>query len=166
MPTTAQLQTAATMYAQGKSIRTVAAEIGVSIGTAHNLKHREEIQTLIRNVQFDLIRANLAQAAQNQTDKIQAGKIITQKVVNGEELSGGSVKMMELAHHAEVKVLESTGIYPSHAQSISLTQIMIDARSELSPTVERLLVGHLQGGVIDVDGPDRVTIGPKAGDKA
>ena len=54
-----------------------------------------------------------------------------------------AVKLMELAHDAENKLLQATGIHQAHTQAIVLNNILVDNRSELSPAIESLLTKHL-----------------------
>ena len=161
-----QIATATAALACGKSQTETAIITGIPRSTLqYNIK-KDEIAALIKDCQARLIKSSLTKAIENQASKIELSAELVNKARHGEEMPDWSKTYAELGTRAEEKLLESVGIHPSHTQSISLTQIMIDARSELSPTVERLLVEHLQGGVIDVGDPDRVTIGLKAGDKA
>jgi len=154
--TTAQLQQAAIMRAQGISYQAIEETIGLPHSVAHRAFQKDEINQLIKQAQIDLISGSLRDAVANQAAKIQAAGKIVRTIADGKTLilPDGTTKLMELGARAEEKLLESVGIHPSHTQSISLTQIMIDARSELSPTVERLLVEHLGGDVIDVKSVD------------
>jgi hypothetical protein len=154
MPTTEQLQTAGSMYATGASERQVAAALGCSNANAHYLKHREDLQHIIKSAQINLIKNTVEKAVSNQTDRINAGSTITNKIIAGEKLNSGAVKLLELAQQCENKVLESVGIHNAHTQSIQVNNILVDNRSELSPAVERLLTAHIgkvEGQVIDVE---------------
>jgi hypothetical protein len=146
-----QLQTAITMRAQGESYNAIAAATELNKGTIFHKLEKDEINQLIKKAQTDLIKNSLTTAIQNQTNKIKSGARIAGDIDAGKDLSPGSVKLLELAHDAEGKLLQSVGIHPSHTQSIQINNILVDARSELSPAVEALLVNHITGkDVIDV----------------
>jgi hypothetical protein len=138
-----QLATVASQAIHGIPGSTIAHAMGVHPSTVSRNLRRDDIQQLIRDAQITLIQGSLSQAVRNQHTKIQASAIIAQKITDGKELSDGSLKLLELGHSAECKVLESVGIYPSHSQSITLNQILIDNRSDLSPAVEAMLARHL-----------------------
>lgn len=147
MPTTEQLQTAGSMYATGASERQVAAAIGCSPANAHYLKDRDDLQQIIKAAQINLIKNSVEKAVTNQIDKINIGDTITKKIVAGEKLNSGAVKLLELAQQCENRVLESVGIHNAHTQSIQVNNILVDNRSELSPAVERLLMQHMTGAI-------------------
>lgn len=138
-----QIQTAVTMKVNHASL----AEIGEATGfdKSHICRtfQKDEINQLIKQAQIKLIKDGLNNAIDNQIQKINASKTIVNKIVNGEELQTGAVKLAELGHDAEKQLLQSIGIHNAHTQSITLNQILIDNRSELSPAVENLLVSHL-----------------------
>lgn len=146
-----QIETAVAMRAQDKSYGEIAATIGLNKGTVYAKLQKDELNQLIKQAQNDLIKNSLQDAIENQTDKIKAGKKILQKIENNEKLAQGAVKVLELAHDAEGKLLQSVGIHPSHTQSIQINNILVDARSELSPAVEALLMQHISSNVIDVE---------------
>ena len=158
-----QIATAIAALITGSTQVAAAAAAGVPESTLrYNLTNKAEITNLIKTNQTHLIQSSLTKAIQNQIDKITISSDLAAKFRDNKDLPAGYKTYAELGTRAEEKLLESVGIHPSHTQSISLTQIMIDARSELSPAVERLLGQHLQGEVTDLD---RATIGPKEGDK-
>jgi hypothetical protein len=145
MATTDQLQQVAIMRAQGCSGIQIAEATGLPVRTTYNILQKDELNQLIKQAQNDLIKDALSIAIDNQVSKIKSGKRITTAIDNQQELSAGSVKLLELAHDSEKQLLQSVGIHPSHTQSIQINNILVDARSELSPAVEALLVSHFTG---------------------
>ena len=139
-----QIQTAATMKAQGESLRTIGAVIGVSHEATRQLLRKDELQQQIKQAQTYLINECLMTAVQSQATKIKASQTITNKILNEEKLTDGAVKLLELGHDAEKQMLQATGIHPSHTQSIQINNILVDNRQELSPAIESLLAKHLQ----------------------
>lgn len=136
----------------------IAEATGIPMSTAyHNLK-KDEINQLIKDCQLKLIASGLKKSVDHQIAKIESSARITAQIDAGaDKLPAGAVKLMELGHDAEKQILQSVGIHNAHTQSITLNQIMIDARSELSPAIERMLAGHLGGEAIDmVDTSDPV----------
>lgn len=150
MATTEQLQKLIIMRANDQSLGTISEATGLPPSTAYRYIQKDEINQLIKKAQTDLIKDALEIAIENQTAKIKSGKRIAGQIDAGKELSPGSVKLLELAHDSEAKLLQSVGIHPSHTQSIQINNILVDNRSELSPAVEALLMSHLKGDVIDV----------------
>jgi transposase len=142
---TQQIATAVNLKAQDASYRDIAAATGVSAMTAYRTLQKDEINQLIKQAQSNLIKKSLDTAIQNQIDKISAGANITKKIVNGEKLNTGAVKLAELAHDSEKQLLQSVGIHNAHTQSIQVNNILVDNRSELSPAVEALLIERLSG---------------------
>ena len=144
------------MKAQGESLRTIGAVIGVSHEATRQLLRKDELQQQIKQAQTYLINECLMTAVQSQANKIKASQTITNKILNEEKLTDGAVKLLELGHDAEKQMLQSTGIHPSHTQSIQINNILVDNRQELSPAIESLLSKHLQveGNVIDVESGD------------
>ena len=144
-----QIATATAALACGKSQTETAILAGIPRSTLQYNIAKDEIAALIKDCQAKLIKSSLAKAIENQASKIELSGTLVNQAQQGQDLPEGYKTYAELGTRAEEKLLESVGIHPSHTQSISLTQIMIDARSELSPTVERLLSAHLQGGVVE-----------------
>lgn len=142
-----QLQTAIVMRAQGEGYNKISDTIGLNKGTIHHKLQKDEINQLIKKAQTDLIKNSLTTAINNQTEKIKASAEIVKKVTQGEKLTDGSVKLMELGHDAEKQLLQSVGIHTSHTQSIQVNNILVDNRSELSPAIERMIMAHLGGKV-------------------
>jgi len=140
-----QAQTAATMKAQGASYQAIANALEIPKSTAYRYLQKDQINQLIKQAQTNLIQSALETAVNNQVSKIKAGSKITQAIENKEEITAGSVKLMELAHDSEKQLLQSVGIHNAHTQSIQLTNILIDNRSSLSPAIESLLTRHLLG---------------------
>ena len=166
MPTTQQLQTAAVMRAQGASYRDIGAAVNVDYSQIAKTLKKDELQQLIRQAQTDLITGSLTTAIQNQADKIKYSGLIAKKIAEriddkadkdnpATALPEGSIKLMELGHDAEKQLLQSVGVHNSHTQSITLNQIMIDARSEMSPAVEALLVRHFTEDVQEAEVVDK-----------
>ncbi len=151
MPTTAQLQTAAVMRAQGASYMAVEEATGIPHSVAHRAFQKDELNQLVNQAQFNLIKNALGDAVNNQIAKIKAGAKIVNKISNSEDLPQGAIKLMELAHDNENRLLSSVGIHQANTQSIVFQQMNIDARSELSPAIERMLVSHLGGDVIEAE---------------
>ncbi|MFA5340594.1 MAG: hypothetical protein WC332_02340 [Clostridia bacterium] len=139
-----QIQTAVTMRATQESYRDIAASIGVSAMTAHRNLQKDEINQLIKNAQTKLIQNGLDTAIDNQIKKIKLSQKITDQIDNGEELKSGAVKALELGHDAEKQILQSVGIHNAHTQSITLNQILVDNRTELSPAIESMLMSHMK----------------------
>jgi len=131
------------MTVQGDSIRDIAAATGVTHPAVVQWRQKDEFNQLIKDAQTTLIKDSLLTAVKNQSDKIIAGQNIIKNIVSGEKLNTGAVKLMELAHDSEKQLLQSVGIHPSHTQSIQINNILVDARSELSPAIEAMLVNHL-----------------------
>ena len=144
-----QIATATAALACGKTQTDTAVLIGIPRTTLLYNIAKDEIAALIKDCQARLIKESLTKAIENQTGKIELSGTLIDKARRGEVLPDWTKTYAELGTRAEEKLLESVGIHPSHTQSISLTQIMIDARSELSPAVERLLCQHLQGDAIE-----------------
>ena len=151
MPTTEQLTAAANEYALTGNQSAAARAAGLPRTTTMYHLQREEIQTLIRDCQLKLVQKGLAKSVENQLSKIDASQEITTKIRQGQELSDGSIKLLELGHDSEKQLLQSVGVHNSHTQSITLNQIMIDARSEMSPAVEALLVRHFTEDVQEAE---------------
>lgn len=143
------------MAAQDRPQTEIAAAVGMHQSTISRTLQKDELNHLIRKAQTDLIKESLSIAIQNQADKIKASGEITHKIRSGEELTTGAVKLLELGHDAEKQVLQSVGIHNAHTQSITLNSIMIDARTELSPTIERMLTAHLSGDIIEAEVVDK-----------
>jgi len=146
-----QIQTAAVMRAQGKSYQEIEQQAGIPHSVAHRAFQKDELNQLIKQAQNDLIKNALGIAVQNQSDKIVAGRNIIKQIESKEELAQGAVKLLELAHDAEGKLLQSVGIHPSHTQSIQINNILVDNRSELSPAVEAMLMAHISGNGQAID---------------
>lgn len=147
-----QIQTAVTMRATGASYKSISqATGGLNTGTIYHKLHKDEINQLIKKEQARLIRDGLSIAIDNQINKIRLSQKITAQIDNGEDLKSGAVKALELGHDCEKQILQSVGIHNAHTQSITLNQILVDNRSELSPAVEKMLISHL-GGKAQVEG--------------
>lgn len=149
-----QIATATAALISGSTQTAAAALIGVPLNTMRShIERRDEITQAIKDAQLRLITTSLNKAVDNQCNKISISAELAEKMRKNIDLPEGYKTYAELGTRAEEKLLESVGIHPSHTQSISLTQIMIDARSELSPAVERLLGQHLhlQGDVIEAE---------------
>lgn len=144
------------MRAEGASLQAIGNALGVTKQTAQYHIKKDQLQQLIKNAQTELINQSLMTAVDNQINKIKASQTITNKILNEEKLTDGAVKLLELGHDAEKQMLQSTGIHPSHTQSIQINNILVDNRQELSPAIESLLAKHLQveGKVIDVESGD------------
>lgn len=153
MPTTEQLQTAATMTVQGASLRDIGAATGVSFQSVSQWKQKDEFNQLIKEAQAKLIRNSLNDAVESQSLKIKAGKDIAQRIADCKEIANGAVKLMELGHDSEKQLLQSIGIHNAHTQSIQVNNILVDNRQELSPAVARLISQHfakVEGDTIDI----------------
>jgi transposase len=153
MPTTEQLQTAATMTVQGASLRDIASATGVSHVSVHQWKKKDEFNQLIKEAQTKLIKDSLMNAVESQSLKIKAGKDIAQRIADCKEIANGAVKLMELGHDSEKQLLQSIGIHNAHTQSIQVNNILVDNRQELSPAVARLISQHfakVEGDTIDI----------------
>jgi hypothetical protein len=138
-----QLQTAAIMRAQDISYRDIEAAIGVDHSVIHKQFQKDELNQLIKQAQNDLIKNALQDAVKNQVKKIKLSTKITDQINNNQELAQGSIKALELGHDCERQLLQSVGIHNAHTQSITLNNILVDNRSELSPAVEALLMSRL-----------------------
>lgn len=151
-----QAKTAVAMKATGASYQAIANALDIPKQTIYHRLQKDELQQLIKQAQSYLIKNSLQTAIENQANKIKAGAKIAQAIQDKEEISNGSVKLMELAHDSEKQLLQSVGIHPSHTQSIQINNILVDNRQELSPAIESLLSKHLQveGNVIDVESGD------------
>ncbi len=151
-----QIQTAAVMRVQGASYNQIGQALNLDGSGIFRTLKKDQLQHIIKQAQTDLIESSLSIAVQNQANKIKAGAKIAQAIQDKEEISNGSVKLMELAHDSEKQLLQSVGIHPSHTQSIQINNILVDNRQELSPAIESLLSKHLQveGNVIDVESGD------------
>ena len=151
-----QIKTAAVMRVQGASYNQIGQALNLDGSGIFRTLKKDQLQHIIKQAQTDLIESSLSIAVQNQANKIKAGAKIAQAIQDKEEISNGSVKLMELAHDSEKQLLQSVGIHPSHTQSIQINNILVDNRQELSPAIESLLSKHLQveGNVIDVESGD------------
>jgi hypothetical protein len=139
-----QITKAVTMRATGASYREIGAAIEVNHVTAYQNLKKDEINQLIKNAQNDLLKNSLQTAIDSQSDKILYGADIARKIANKETLTDGAVKLLELGHDCEKQILQSVGIHNAHTQSITLNQILVDNRTELSPAVESMLVSHFK----------------------
>ena len=112
-----------------------------------------QIEASQKQTQADLkaVGDQIKTYAERTEKEIKASGEITHKIRSGEELTTGAVKLLELGHDAEKQVLQSVGIHNAHTQSITLNSIMIDARTELSPTIERMLTAHLSGDIVEAE---------------
>lgn len=143
-----QIQTAVTMRAQGATLKDIGSVVNYDPSNLNKELKKDEIKSELEKAQKRYILNNLTKAVNNHTSKIDASSEIIQKIRNSEKLTDGAVKLMELAHDCENKLLQAVGIHQAHTQSIVLNNILIDNRSELSPTVEAMLTRHLQGDSI------------------
>jgi hypothetical protein len=139
-----QIQTVVNLRATNTGYGTIEAETGIPHSVAHRLAQKDEINQMIKEAQTRLIKNGLGIAIDNQIKKIALSSKITDQIGNAEELSAGSIKALELGHDAEKQILQSVGIHNAHTQSITLNQILVDNRSELSPAVESLLTAHIK----------------------
>lgn len=160
-----QLKTAVAMRATGASYREIAHAVDVNHVTTYQHLKKDEINQLIKNAQNDLIKNSLQTAIDNQSDKILYGAEIARKIVKNEEIPNGAVKLLELGHDAEKQILQSVGIHNAHTQSITLNQILVDNRSELSPAIESMLMNHMKN-ISDANVIDADVIDPVEGDDA
>ena len=158
MPTTKQIVTAATMKAQDIPDAVIAREVGIPRTSLQRYLQKDEIQALIKDAQLKLISGSLTTAVKNQRLKIGLSHKILKLAGQDKALPDNAKTLLELGDRAESKLLESTGIHPSHTQSIQINNILVDARSELSPAIEAMLVNHLiaegnqqDSAVIDVE---------------
>ena len=132
------------MRVQGASYNQIGQALNLDGSGIFRTLKKDQLQHIIKQAQTELIESSLSIAVQNQAAKIKASQTITNKILNEEKLTDGAVKLLELGHDAERQVLQSVGIHPSHTQSIQINNILVDNRSELSPTIEAMLAKHLQ----------------------
>lgn len=147
-----QIATAAAALASGKSQNEAAALVNVPRSTMRYNLERDDVQNIVKQGQLQLISDALQNAIQNQVDKIKTSGTLISTFSQGKNLPDGYKTYAELGARAEEKLLESVGIHTAHTQSIQVNNILVDARSEMSPTVEALLSKHLQveDDVVDV----------------
>ena len=151
-----QIETAVNMRAQGARLKDIAAVVNYDPGNLCREFQKDDIKSELVKAQKEYVLKNLTKAVNNQSAKIEASSEIIKRIINKEKLTDGAVKLMELAHDAENKLLQATGIHQAHTQAIVLNNILVDNRSELSPAIESLLTKHLlndgkvEGNIIDV----------------
>jgi hypothetical protein len=125
----------------------LARQLGVHPSTVNRAMQRDNIQQLIKDAQVKLLTESLDNAVQNQQDKIRLSTKIIAQVDKDQPTHPLARTMLELGDRAEQGLLQATGIHQAHTQSIAITNILIDNRTELSPVVESMLSARL-GSVI------------------
>ena len=148
-----QIETAVNMRAQGAKLKDIAAVVNYDPGNLCREFQKDDIKSELVKAQKQYILNNLTKAVNNQSAKIDASGEIIKRIIKKEKLTDGAVKLMELAHDAENKLLQATGIHQAHTQAIVLNNILVDNRQELSPAIESMLTQHLLGNA-KVEGND------------
>ncbi len=134
-----QIATATTAMMQGKSQSAAGEMVGVNRNTIAKYINNADIQDIIKTNQLRVINEGVAEAVENQLLKIKISNNLAGSVLAGNtELPMYYKTYAELGHDAEKQVLNSVGIYPSHAQSIQVLQLT-QINLEISPEVARLL---------------------------
>ncbi len=146
-----QIATATKALIEGKTQEEAAALANVPRTTMLGHVQKDEIQQLIKSNQMRFIQDALSKAVTNQIDKINISKSLIDKIQQDKDLPKAYKTYAELGHDAEKQLLQSVGIHSAHTQSVVLNNIMIDARSEMSPAVEALLLKHLSIGSDNAD---------------
>jgi len=143
MPTMQETKELVSKVIAGSSVLAAANQLGIPKSSAYDLVNRDDIQAKIKAAQTKLINDSLQKAIENQSSKIEISQILLNKFSEGQELPDNSKTILELGDRAEGKLLESVGIHPSHTQSITLTNIMVDNSVNLSPSIEAMLTERL-----------------------
>ena len=147
MPTADQIKQTVKLLTLDETQRAVAAQVGISPATVNRIANRDDIQAKIKAAQMRLVDNGLQTAVKNQQLKIGLSTKILKQVNDGKETHKLAKTILELGDKAETKLLESVGIHPGHTQSITLNNILVDNRVQLSPVIQGLLADRL-GSVI------------------
>ena len=143
MPTAQQIKETVKLLTLNETQREVAVQVGISPATVNRIANRDDITAKIKTAQMRLINNGLQTAIQNQQLKIGLSRKILKQTADGQETHKLAKTILELGDRAETKLLESVGIHPSHTQSITLTNIMVDNSVNLSPAIEAMLTDRL-----------------------
>lgn len=146
-----QLKTACTMRAEGSSYREIGKATGVPFRTIHGNLQKDEANQLIKQAQTNIIQRSLSTAVKNQALKIALGHKVLRQIGKGEQTSEHAKTILDISDKAEARVLDATGITGAHT-SVQISNILIDNRSTLSPTIEAMLVKHLKADTSEQQG--------------
>lgn len=138
-----QIATTAALTAAGKPIREITGLVGSSKSAVH--RAQQSAREIIEAIRDDLIHSTAATAADNIKHAIKAYKD-----------KDSDSQLREHGFKASTRMLETIGIYPAHAPSILVQQIIQGDAITITPELAQSIRdgwGDAGRQVIDVDRP-------------